>query len=59
MSQPKSKIQQPYFTIVNPKKCNIIEVQDTDFEIAIMNMFKNLKEDTNKSQNEVYGNTVG
>lgn len=33
------------------------ETQDKDFKIASMTIFKDLKEDTNKSTNEVCANT--
>ena len=36
------------------EKCKIAEVQEKDFKIAIMNIFKDVKEDDgNKSLNEV------
>jgi hypothetical protein len=44
-------------TRVGPDKCSVAEVQNKDFKIAIMNMFKNLKEKINKSLNEVCENT--
>ena len=31
--------------IVGSEKCSIAETQDKDFKTAIMNMFKDLKED--------------
>ena len=40
------------------KKYNIAEAQDNDFKIAKMNMFKDLKEDFNKSLNEFCDNTT-
>jgi hypothetical protein len=44
-------------TTADPEKCNINESPGRDFKIAIMNMFKDLKEDINKSLNEVCENT--
>lgn len=41
-------------TIVGPKKCNVIETQDKDFEIVIMNMFEYFKEEMNKFMNKIY-----
>ena len=45
------------FMVIGPKQCNLAEAQDKDFKIAIMNMLKDLKEEINKSANEIYENT--
>lgn len=41
------------------EKHNIAEAQDRDFKIAIRYMFNDLKEDLNKSFNEVHENRNG
>ena len=45
-------------TIVHPEKCNIAEVQDEDFRIAIMNRSTDCKKNMNKSINKGCENTV-
>ena len=40
-------------TTAGPGKCNIAE--DKDFTRAVINMYKDLKEDMNKSINEIWG----
>lgn len=35
-------------TLIDPEKSNWAEAQDRNFKIAILNMFKDLKEDMNK-----------
>jgi hypothetical protein len=40
-------------TTAGPGKCNIAEAEDKDFPRAVMNMFKDLREDMNKSINEI------
>lgn len=42
-----------------PEKHNIAEAQDRDFKIAIKYMFNDLKEDLNKSFNEVHESRNG
>lgn len=42
---------------VGPEKFSVAEVQDKDFKIVILNMLKDIKENINKSLNEIYGNT--
>lgn len=39
--------------LVCPEKYNTDEAQDTDFKIVLMNVFKNLKKDVDKSNNEI------
>lgn len=39
-----------------PEKCKISEAQDKDFRIAILYMFKDLKEEIGKFFDEVYEN---
>jgi hypothetical protein len=41
-------------TTAGPEKCNIAEAEDKDFPRAVMNMFKDLREDMNKSINEIW-----
>lgn len=36
-------------TVTGPEKSNLAEAQDKDFKVSIMNMFKDLKEDTNNA----------
>lgn len=38
--------------IIRAEKCNPADAQDKDFKTAIMNMFKDLKENINKCLNE-------
>lgn len=35
-------------TVIDAEKSNLTEAQDKDFQIAIMCLFKDLKEDVNK-----------
>ena len=42
---------------VGPKKCYKAKAQDKDFKVAIVNIFKDLKEDMNKFLNEDHENT--
>lgn len=35
-------------TTVGPEKCNTAELQNKDFKIAVMSMFKDLKEALNE-----------
>lgn len=42
------------FTAVGAMKCTIAKAQDKDFEVAVLNMSTNLKENTSKSCNEDY-----
>lgn len=43
-------------TAVFPEKRNLDETQNMDFKLAIMTMFKDLKDDMNKYLNEDHGN---
>lgn len=36
------------------EKCSTVETQDKDFKVAIMNMYEDLRENRNKSINEIY-----
>lgn len=38
---------------IGPEKYSTAEAQDKGFKLAVMNMFKNLKEDMGESLNEV------
>lgn len=40
------------------EKCNIAETQGKDFKVAIKSMFKVLKNNVNKSINEIYEHTI-
>lgn len=40
------------------EKCNIAETQGKDFKVAIKSMFKILKNNVNKSINEIYEHTI-
>lgn len=42
---------------VGPKKCYKAKAQDKDLKVAIVNIFKDLKEDMNKFLNEDHENT--
>lgn len=42
---------------VSPKKCYKAKAQDKDFKVAIVNIFKDLKEDINKFLNEDHEST--
>lgn len=44
-------------TIVGHEKCNIAKVQNKNYKIMIMNMFKELREDLYKYKNEIHENT--
>lgn len=44
-------------TIVGPEKCNTAEAQDKVFKIVTVSMLEDLKDDMNKSLNEVCENT--
>lgn len=45
-------------TVRCPEKSNLAEAQNEDFKIAIMKMFKDLKEGTNTCLNKVHEDTV-
>lgn len=45
------------FITVDPNPCNNNEEQEKNFKIVILNMLKDLNEDTNKSYNEDLENT--
>lgn len=45
-------------TALGPERCNTAEAQDKDCKIAATNMFKDLKEDVNKSVDEIYENIM-
>lgn len=45
-------------TVTGPKKSNSAEVQDKDFKIAIINMFKVHEKDVDKWLNEDHESTV-
>ena len=47
----------PEPSIAGPEYSNIPEAQDKDFKIGTMNMFKDLKEDMDKSPQEGCENT--
>ena len=44
-------------TTVHPEKCNIAEMQDEDFKIAIMNRSTDHKKNMDKSVNKVCENS--
>lgn len=44
-------------TGLGPEKWNIAKSQDKDFKVALMHMFKDLKDNMNKFLKEVWENT--
>lgn len=48
----------PNLYTVGPGKHKIAKRQGKNFQLAILNVFKDVKEDMNKSLNKVYENTI-
>lgn len=44
---------------ISPEKTNLVEAHDRNFKIAIIHLFKDLKEDMDKYLNEDHENSNG